>query len=75
MCMNTTRMGSSATRSSRWSRRVVILEHPAVVEELQALAERAGHSLGAEIRAANRFWIRAVHAQEEEQEWTPEEGD
>ncbi len=39
-------------------RRVVLHEEPEVVEELQRRARRQARSLGAEIRAAVRAWLR-----------------
>lgn len=44
----------------RFSRRVVVLEQPRIVEELERRAREQGHSLGAEIRQACRFWLQAL---------------
>ncbi len=42
-------------------------EEPEVVDELQGLAEGRGHSLGAEIRQALRYWLQ-VNASEDQEE-------
>ncbi len=42
----------------RFTRRVDFFEEPEVIDELQELAERRGHSLGAEIRHACRYWLQ-----------------
>ncbi len=51
------RLGTRA-EARRFTRRVDFFEEPEVVDELQGLAEGRGHSLGAEIRHACRYWLQ-----------------
>jgi hypothetical protein len=43
----------------RFSRRLVVSEEPRVVAELAELAQKRGHSVAAEARAALRHWMRS----------------
>jgi hypothetical protein len=40
--------------------RFVFHEEPAILEKLEQLAFRSGHSVAAEIRSAIRYWISAT---------------
>jgi hypothetical protein len=48
---------TTTRRRARYTRRLVILEDPAVVKRLEELASAAGHSVGAEVRYAVRRWL------------------
>jgi hypothetical protein len=45
--------------ASRFTRRFVFYEEPAVIAKINELAVQTGHSLSAEIRAALRYWVKA----------------
>ena len=49
------------SRAARYTGRLVVMEEPEVVEELNRLAHLAGHSLAAEVRQAIRWWIQGQH--------------
>jgi hypothetical protein len=46
-------------RPGRYSTRLVVLEEPRVIEQVRQLALENGHSLGAEVRQALRYWLDA----------------
>ncbi len=54
--------------AKRFTRRVDFLEEPEIVDELQELAERRGHSLGAEIRHACRYWLQVNRPDDDDRE-------
>jgi hypothetical protein len=52
-------MNQTAEDSSRavFTARMVVMERPELVEEMSRRAAASGRSLGAEVRAAIRYWL------------------
>jgi hypothetical protein len=48
----------STPEVARFTRRLTVLEEPAIAARLEELARQRGYSLGAEIRHALRFWLQ-----------------
>jgi hypothetical protein len=44
----------------RFTSRLVTMEEPQVVAQLEQLAEQSGRSVASEVRAAIRYWITAT---------------
>jgi len=44
---------------ARFTHRIVALEEPRIVEELESLAYGSGSSVAAQVRAAIRYWLQA----------------
>jgi hypothetical protein len=58
--MNTSEIAEAIiAKHQRLSRRVVLMERPDVVAQLERMATEQGHSLSAEIRGAVREHLRA----------------
>jgi hypothetical protein len=48
--------------TKRFSKRIVVLEQPTIAAKLEEMAAASGHSVGAEVRGAIRWWIQSVEA-------------